>query len=66
MKKWLIVFLFLVKVKVPFGVDVTYRHVKEVSLGAAGTTWNLVLEDGRKAVVPVMWAVIEDEKEDHE
>lgn len=61
MKKWLLVFLFLVKVKVPFGVDLTYRDVKAFLPNAMGY-YELVLSDDRKAYVPVMWTSIEEQK----
>jgi hypothetical protein len=66
MKKWmmLLVLLFLVKIKVPFGADITYKHVLDVTLGASGSTWQLTLSDGRKAYVPFMWTTIEEEKEE--
>lgn len=60
----LLIMLFVVKCKIPFGADVTYHHVKAFSLGAAGSTWELTLEDGRKAFVPVMFSVIEEEDAD--
>lgn len=58
----LLLLLFTVRVKIPFGVDLKYEHVKQVSLGASGSTWELVLEDGRKAYTPFMWTTIEEEK----
>lgn len=61
MKKWLIVLLFLVKVKVPFGVDVTYRDVKDWNATAFGY-YVLTLADDRKAMVPIMWTTIEEQK----
>lgn len=60
----LLVMLFLVKCKIPFGADVTYHHVKAVTLGATGSTWELILEDGRKAFAPVMFTVVEEEDAD--
>jgi len=58
----LLVLTFLVRVKVPWGVDVTYKGVQSYTLGAYGHYWELVLEDGRKAIVPTFWATIEEEK----
>lgn len=66
MKKYiaLILLTFLVKVKVPFGADLTYKHVQSYEAGPAGYSWTLLLEDGRKAVVPTFWTTIEEEKEE--
>lgn len=65
MKKLLVLLTlaFFVRVKVPFGVDLTYHNVQSVTLGAYGTYWDLVLDDGRKAIVPAFWTAIEEEKE---
>lgn len=54
---------FLVRVKVPWGVDVTYKGVQNYTLGAYGHYWELTLSDGRKAIVPTFWATIEEEQE---
>lgn len=61
MKNWLIIFLFLVRVKVPFGIDLLYHHVKSAELNSQGTVWALILEDGRKAFIPAMWTSVEEE-----
>lgn len=53
---------FLVRVKVPWGVDVTYKGVQSYTLGQYGHYWELVLSDGRKAIVPTFWATIEEEQ----
>lgn len=62
MKKWLIVFLFLVRVKIPMGTDLTYRDVKSVTATDRGY-YALVLSDDRTAFVPIMWTCIEYQKE---
>ena len=64
MKNWILLglTLFLVRVKVPFGADETFRHVKNCQLNVNGTVWILTLKDDRQAFVPAMWAVVTEEK----
>lgn len=66
MKKylWLLLLLFTVKCKMPFGNDVTYHHCSAVTLGASGSTWQVTLKDGRTAYLPFMWTIIEEERKD--
>lgn len=64
MKNWILLglTLFLVKVKVPFGADETYRHVKSIDYINNGQVVKVILSDDRVAFVPAMWTTIEEEK----
>lgn len=53
--------LFTVRVKVPFGADETYRHVKSFEFVGQGHMIQLTLSDDTFVLVPSMWTVIEQE-----
>lgn len=63
MKHWILLglTLFLVKIKVPFGADETFRHVKRVDYINNGQVVQLILADDRIAYLPAMWTTIEEE-----
>lgn len=60
--KWLLAVLFTVRVIVPMAKDVEYKHVKSwEAIGIGRGYYELVLANGKKAWVPMMSTVIEEE-----
>lgn len=56
--KWLACFVFIVRVTIPMGQTKTYE-AKSCESYRDGV-YQLVLTDGRKVVVPIMWTIIEE------
>lgn len=56
---WILVFLFIVKVNIPFGTKVTYDNVRHWEAVSAGS-YMITLESGKYVLVPAAFTLIEE------
>ena len=55
--KWILSLLFLVRVSIPFGLKETYEVKRYEHFGEM---YLLELTNGKQALVPAMWTIIEE------
>lgn len=56
---WILVFLFTVRVNIPFGYKMTYENVRHWVALSSGS-YEITLEDNKKVLVPAAFTIIEE------